>query len=144
VTKSRIRPLAICVFRHAGRILVFEGYDRVKGQLFCRPLGGGIEFGERSADAVAREIREELRAEVTDLRLLGVLENVFTYEGKPGHEVVFVYDARFADTSLYEQEVLIAHEGDDPFRAVWKSLSEFGSGGPPLYPDGLLELLAGQ
>jgi hypothetical protein len=27
------------------------------------------------------------------------------------------------------------------FRAVWKPLSDFHNGGPPLYPDGLLELL---
>lgn len=41
-----IRPLAICVFRHAGRILVAEGTDEVKGETFYRPLGGAIEFGE--------------------------------------------------------------------------------------------------
>ncbi len=44
--KKRVRPLAICVFRHHDRILVMEGYDPVKKEHFYRPLGGGIEFGE--------------------------------------------------------------------------------------------------
>lgn len=43
---SRIRPLAICVFRHQDRILVAEGYDPVKDEHFYRPLGGGNEFGD--------------------------------------------------------------------------------------------------
>jgi hypothetical protein len=43
--KNKIRPIAICVFRHKDRILVAEGYDPVKKQTFYRPLGGVIEFG---------------------------------------------------------------------------------------------------
>ena len=41
--KNRIRPLAICVFRNRGRILVNESHDPVKDEYFFRPLGGGIE-----------------------------------------------------------------------------------------------------
>ncbi len=36
-------------------------------------------------------------------------------------------------------------QGDElgtPFKAVWKSLDEFGPGNPPVYPDGLLEYLS--
>ncbi len=64
---DQIRPLALCLFRNSGRILVFEGYDPLKQQTFYRPLGGGIEFGERAEDAVRREIREEIRAEIASL-----------------------------------------------------------------------------
>jgi len=34
--KKRIRPLAICIFRHNDRILVAEGYDSVKDEYFYR------------------------------------------------------------------------------------------------------------
>ena len=51
--------------------------DTVKGSAFARPLGGGIDFGETSQDAIVREIREELGAELTDARLLGIVENIF-------------------------------------------------------------------
>lgn len=82
---GKVRPLAICVFRRGDSILVAEGHDRVKRQTFYRPLGGRIEFGERAAETVARELREEIQQEVRDLRYLGTLENIFTYEGQPGN-----------------------------------------------------------
>ena len=139
---ARIRPLAICVFLREGSILVFEGYDPVKRQVFYRPLGGGIEFGEHSRDAVVREIREELGREITNLRSLGILENIFTYNGQTGHEIVVVYDGAFVDRSIYEQAQLTAWEDNgESFTAMWKPLQGFMSGQAPLYPDGLLNLL---
>ena len=138
-----IRPIAICLFRHNGRILVFEGYDPSKDKTFYRPLGGGIEFGEHSADAIHREIREELNAEVHDLVYLGTLENIFTFDGQPGHEIVQVYDGWLNDPELYEKTEIAAHEPvlDLPLKVSWKRLDEFGPGKLILYPDGLLELL---
>lgn len=140
--QRRIRLLAVCVFREGDRILVGEGHDPIKGETFYRPLGGGIEFGETSADALAREIREELDAEVADLRYLGTLENVFTYAGQPGHELLLVYDGRFADPTMYQHEP-IAVRDDAGSLAYWKSLDFFARGEAPLYPLGLLELLGG-
>lgn len=81
--EPRIRHLALCIFHHRGKILVNEFVDPVKGLTLFRPLGGGIEFGERSADAIVREIREELGQPISDLRLIGTLESIFTYLGKP-------------------------------------------------------------
>ena len=141
--KKRIRPLAICVFRNNDRILVAEGYDPVKKQTFYRPLGGAIEFGEHSEQTVYRELMEEISAEVTDLKYLGTLENIFVFDGKPGHEIVLVYDGVLKDSGLYEQAVIEGKEADvnESFMAVWKRLDEFGEGKSILYPDGLLELL---
>ena len=138
-----IRPIVICVCRHAGRILAAESEDPVKQQRFYRPLGGAIEFGEYSAETVAREFQEELGATLTDVRYLGTLENVFTYNGQSGHEIALVYDGRFADPSLYERPVIEgAEDSGAPFRAVWLSLAECAApGAPPVYPTGLLELL---
>ena len=138
-----IRPIAICLFRHNGRILVFEGYDPSKDKTFYRPLGGGIEFGEYSGDAIQREIREELNAEVHDLVYLGTLENIFTFDGQPGHEIVQVYDGKLNDPELYEKTEIAAHEPvlDLPLKVSWRRLDEFGPGKLILYPDGLLELL---
>jgi ADP-ribose pyrophosphatase YjhB (NUDIX family) len=98
--KESDRRLSAC----AGGARV-DGYDAAKGEIFYSPPGGGVEFGERAVDAARRELREELAAEVCGLTLLGVLENIFTFEGQPGHEIVFVFEARFADAALYEREV---------------------------------------
>jgi 8-oxo-dGTP pyrophosphatase MutT (NUDIX family) len=145
VKPGKVRPLAICVFRHQGRIFVSEGYDEVKAEVFYRPLGGKIEFGEHGRDTVARELREEIGADVTDLRYLGTLENIFTYNGQAGHEIVLVYDGAFVDRTLYERAVVDGFEADaeqvGDFKVVWKPLSFFQQGNAPLYPDGLLELL---
>jgi 8-oxo-dGTP pyrophosphatase MutT (NUDIX family) len=140
---NQIRPLAICIFNHHDKILVFEGYDPSKDEIFYRPLGGGIEFGEHSIDTIKRELREEIGVEVKDLAYLGALENIFTFDGIPGHEIVQVYDGKLVDIGLYEQDVITGHEAgvELPMKVTWKSLDEFGPGKSILYPDGLLELL---
>jgi len=135
-----IRPIVLAVIRRGDSLLVFEARDDVKNQTFHRPLGGGIEFGETSKDALEREFREELDAEIVVGELLGVLENVFDWQDRPGHEIVFLYTAEFADRSRYElDEMKIL---DDPATARWVDLAEFGEGRKILYPTGLIELLS--
>lgn len=139
--EHRIRHLAICIFQHEGKILVNPFHDPVKQQLLFRPLGGGVEFGERSSEAIVREIREELDVPIRDVRLLGTLESIFTYLGKPGHEVVQVYDARFEDPALYDKQWLEGQESDgERFRAVWRDSASLSTEGR-LVPEGLYELL---
>ncbi len=150
---NKVRAIAICLFRRGDKILVAEGYDEVKREVFYRPLGGTIEFGEYSAQTIAREMREELGAQVADVRYLFTLENVFTYNGQQGHEIVLVCEGAFADESLYRREHLdVAADGGQPGVARWmpldafasgKPLVAFASGTPPLYPSGLLEKLSG-
>lgn len=139
---NQIRAVVICLFSRNGTILVHEWVDSLKNQPFYRPLGGGINFGESSQVALRREIREELAAEIAELRYLGTLENIFVYQGQSGHEIVFVYDAVFVDKTLYEQPHLIGCEDSGaPFQVVWKSLTDLHQGSTPIYPTGLLELL---
>jgi 8-oxo-dGTP pyrophosphatase MutT (NUDIX family) len=136
-----IRPLALCVFREGDQILVFEGYDPIKKQSFYRPLGGGIEFGESSEVAVRREIMEEMDALIDDLSFLGTLENIFIFNGQPGHEIVQIYAGRISDPRYSGQLEMYAHEANgESLKVVWKRLDEFNAE-TPLYPDGLLELL---
>ena len=101
MNEGRIRTIVLGIFLHEDRLLVFRGDDPSRDVVFYRPLGGGIEFGERSADAFVREMREELGAELTAIRYLGMLENIFTHVGKRGHEIVLLYAARFIDPSFY-------------------------------------------
>lgn len=139
---NRIRPIALCVFRKNDRILVFEGYDSVKGETFYRPLGGGIEFGESGEAAVRREIMEELHSEIEELKHLGYLENIFIHNGRMGHEIIMVYDGVAKESKLYEQaEMKVTEANGEVVRAMWKSLDEFGEGKFILYPTGLLEML---
>lgn len=147
MTLKRVRPVAIClVYRETEKgpgLFVMEGFDKVKSSWFYRPLGGGIEFGERGYQTVEREFLEELGQELTEVRFLCALENLFTYDGAQGHELVLVYTARFADEVIYEMEVLEATEDDGSrFTALWKPLADFQRGRSRLVPEGLLEHLA--
>ncbi len=140
-----IRPVAICIFRKNGKILVSEGFDPHKKQIFYRPLGGEVNFGERGENTIRREIREELNAELAEVKYLGLLESIFTYNGESHHELVLVYDGRFNNALLYEASELTGNDpGEDvPFKVVWKPLDEFGGKEhAPLYPQGLLNLLS--
>jgi ADP-ribose pyrophosphatase YjhB (NUDIX family) len=138
---GKIRPIVLCVFSHNDRILVSEGYDHIKQEAFYRPLGGGIEFGESSRQAIIREIREELAQEVSSLKLLGTVENIFTYNGESGHEIVFVYDGKFVDPSVYQKTNIIGVEDVEQFTAIWMPVASFRNHVSPLYPTGLTELL---
>ena len=138
--EGRIRASAICVVRHEGRILAAPGYVPTKG-LFYRPLGGEINFGEHSRDALARELREEIQAEVIGLRCLGVIENFYTRYEVPQHELVVVYEAELADRSLYQRTSIQGQEEDGAFQVEWVPLSEFTSGRATLFPEGLLDML---
>jgi 8-oxo-dGTP pyrophosphatase MutT (NUDIX family) len=123
---SKINVKAFCVFRHETRILVFEGFDTTNNVLYYRPLGGSVEPGETSKEAVQREILEELGEEIENLKLLGVLEEIFTLEGKPGHEVIFIYDAEFVDKHVYEKPSMVAKESDGTLLDVsWRDLNFF-------------------
>ena len=137
---SRIRIVAIGLFRRDGRILVAPGHDDVKAQRFFRPLGGAVEFGEAAADTLGREIREELGLEIRDAVRLGVLENRFVYRGEPGHEIVFVFDAAFVDERVYARDALPIVEPGWDGPATWVDPSALSV---PLYPTGLDRLVAG-
>lgn len=140
-----IRPIAICLFRNGPHILVCDLHDPAGNRHFYRPMGGGIEFGETSLEALRREVREELGAEITAPMLLGTLENIFIYDDRRGHEVVFVYDAQLVDESLYHKSRLQGIEDNGlPFELCWLDINTLGPDSPPVYPDGLLDLLATQ
>jgi 8-oxo-dGTP pyrophosphatase MutT (NUDIX family) len=136
-----IRPKAICVFRRGDRILVSFGIDPRTGGRYARALGGAIEFGERAADTIRREIHEELGADIGTPRLLGVLENIFEVEHRHWHEIIFVFDAEFVDATLYERGDLPVNEAACVAPATWVPLDALGDHAMPIYPRGLPDLL---
>ena len=138
-----IRAIAIGIIRRGDAIFVFEGRDPTETEPFFRPPGGGINPGERGAEAVSREFAEEFDgAEIIEPRYLGTLENLFDFAGVPGHEIVLVYEARFADGSMYDDGRITGHEETgEAFEALWLDLDRARRGAVALYPDGLVELL---
>ncbi len=142
MSSQYIRVITICIIRKDDSILVFEAYDPTRSLTYYRPLGGQIEFGEYSLDALRREFREELGTELINVRYMQTLENIFTAYGKPGHEAVFVYKGEFADKSFYDKdEYIVVEDNGDIVKALWMPLRDFRAEKFPLFPDGLLALL---
>ena len=62
--QNRIRPISISIIRNDDKILVYQREDDVTKEKFYRLIGGCIEFGESSKDALKREFQEELSLNV--------------------------------------------------------------------------------
>ena len=137
----RIRAIALGFIQNGSRLFVSEGFDPAKQDFFYRALGGGIEFGETSLEALKREFREELQAELTNIHYLGCLENVFTFNGAAGHEFVQLYRCDFVDQTFYQQEQVNFADSDQTYTAYWIERDRFQSGELRLVPPQCLEFL---
>lgn len=139
--RQQIRVIALALIQDGDRLFVGEGFDVVKQDFFYRALGGGVEFGETSLEGLQREFREELNAELSNLQYLGCLENLFVFNNKPGHELVQVYRADFADQRFYQVDSLIGQETNGTFKALWVAIDRFKSGQLRLVPEAFLTFL---
>ncbi|MEH2297700.1 MAG: NUDIX hydrolase [Nostoc sp.] len=139
---GEIRVIALGLIRDGERIFLSEGYDPVKQETFYRALGGGVEFGETSYDALQREFQEEIQADLTNINYLGCIENLFTFNGRQGHEIIQLYQCDFADSKFYQLESLVFSESKNhKHRALWIDISRFKSGEFKLVPQVFFEYL---
>jgi ADP-ribose pyrophosphatase YjhB (NUDIX family) len=132
-----VKAMAVIRRPRDGALLVSE---HAEPELFHRPLGGHVEFGEYALDTVHRELQEEIGQGLAQVRLLGVLENIFPWPGGIEHEIVFLYAAAFSDSAAYDiDEQGIRDEADGRTRVIWRPP---GALSPPLYPAGAAVLIA--
>jgi ADP-ribose pyrophosphatase YjhB (NUDIX family) len=140
-----IRPKAICIIKKGSKLLLEYSTWPTENDIFYIPLGGQIKYGEYGEDTIQREIKEEIGAEVHNIRYLGTIENIFEASDDIGHEIVLVYKAEFVDPSFYKKTVIqgIETEIDPPLPIVayWKTLDEIEQENIPLHPDRLREFL---
>ena len=140
---KRIRPISLGLIEHKNHIFVSKGKDVITQATFYRFLGGGIDFGETSQAALTREFQEEIGAELVDIEYLTCLDNVFTLNGKPKHELVQLFRAKFADSSFYALEDRFQLvEGDQITSAFWLDKARVLSGERHLVPESCLPFLS--
>jgi len=140
--KQPIRIVARCLFRHKGQLLTISAQDPDKPEPHYGVPGGGVELGETTEQALRREIREELGAEIADLALLFVSEEIFWVQERAYHEIIFLYEGRFVDPSFYARAVIPYVEGSEPrAKATWMPISIFVWGEKRLLPEQLVEVL---
>ncbi|MGB3669798.1 MAG: NUDIX domain-containing protein [Phormidesmis sp.] len=140
--KQRIRPISLGLIEHEGHVFVSPGADPKTREPFYRFLGGGIDFGETSEAALAREFVEEIQATLTDIEYVTCLDNIFVYNGKPGHELIQLFRARFVDSQFYQLDrTFRLVEGDRTEKAGWIETAKIFSGEHRLVPASCIQYL---
>ena len=135
----QIRPVVLGIAIKNNKILVSEYYDASTNKTFYRCLGGGIEFLEKSDVALKREFLEELGIKITLKDFLAIEENIFTFEGKDAHELVFIYNIDINDSDYKDEYSILDMEKDNI--AKWIDIEDFRSKKRTIYPQEILKYL---
>lgn len=138
---GQIRPLALCIIKYQDKVLVGDGYDSKKNEVFYRLLGGGVEFGETGEKAVKREFKEELDTDLENVKYITTLENIFTYNGNPGHEIILVFSGDFVKKELYQRKDLVILDTAEKHKTSWQKIDDFKEKKLILYPMGVIHCL---
>ena len=136
---KEIRPVVLGIAIKNGKILVSEGYDKVKKQTFYRCLGGGIEFLETSQEALKREYKEELGIDIIVEDFCGISENIFTYQGKNAHELILFYNIKIQDKDVREKYHIIDDNRESD--AYWIDVNEFKNNKKIIYPEQIFKYI---
>jgi len=128
--------------RNQREILVFEDYDEVKQQFYYRPIGGTVEFGEKTLKTLNREVMEETGEKITIDKLLLITENIFHLNGEPYHEIVYIYKGNFINQQYIEQdEFWITESNGEEVKCLWIDKSKFKNKSLFLVPEALLSVI---
>ena len=104
--EKHIETIARGVCVKDGRVLLCRG----KGASSTYLPGGHIEFGEKGAEALVREMKEETGLGSAAGKLVGVVENSFLQDGERHCEINLVYEMTVEDREVVAQESWIEFE----------------------------------
>lgn len=80
------------------------------GYIFA--AGGKIMLNETSADAAKREVEEELGMKINNLKLISVIENIYTANSENVHEICFYYETDELFAGELPEDFVVVAEGD--------------------------------
>jgi ADP-ribose pyrophosphatase YjhB (NUDIX family) len=120
----------VAVALDADRVLL----HRVEGQSFWSPPGGRVELGEPAAEALRREMREELGTGLTVQSLLWLIENFYRDDGTNFHELALYFRVAFpAGSGLYGRPDRF-HGDEEGMRLIFRWFPVDGLEEVTLYP----------
>jgi 8-oxo-dGTP pyrophosphatase MutT (NUDIX family) len=110
------------VFIRGGKALVHRG----RGDDFYALPGGRVEMFEETGDALIREMKEELQADVRIERLLWICEDFYEYGGDKVHEICYYYLTEFLNPAQIQSDGsfwTVELDGSD-LEFVWLPLAD--------------------
>ncbi|WP_332646304.1 NUDIX hydrolase [Lysinibacillus sp. 54212] len=119
-------------------VIIKEGYlllhKNIQDDYWALP-GGRIKLHENSADAIVRELKEELNIQLQCKRLLWVSENFFNIKEDHYHEFGFYYEIDSQNLQLFPK-AFNAYDNED-FVYQWIKIDELNS--LHIYPEFIKE-----
>ncbi len=134
---GKIRPLAIALITKGNKVLANKGYDSKKQEWFYRLPGGGIDFYEKAEDTLVREFKEENGIDIIVGEKLGVVENLFEFNGKKGHEIAIVFHAKLSDADMAKDKIPLL---EPEFEGCFSEFIEI-DGKNKIYPEEALQFI---
>ena len=120
-SRGMVETIARGVCIRDGKVLLCKA----KGGKSTYLPGGHIEFGETGAEALVREIKEELGLDSSCGKFLGVVENSFLQHGRPHAEINLVYRLDIPSLQTLNSSLLASQE--DWIEFEWRDISDLGN-----------------
>lgn len=100
--EERFNFRVAAVFRYKNKILIQNG----EKDGFFSLVGGRVRLGEKTIEALIREIKEELNLVVSEenCKLMRICENFFEFGSKKFHEILFIYSVDINEQDDIEKE----------------------------------------
>lgn len=96
------------IFRYNNKVLI----QKSEKDDFYGLIGGRVKLGEKTIEALKREIKEEVDFDVKEenCKLLRVCENFFSYNFKKFHELLFIYCIDIEDKDNIEKQDFVCFD----------------------------------
>lgn len=118
--------------RSATRVVIFdndhnvalEGFIEQRGHLLYCMIGGGIDEGESTLEALAREALEEAGCRLKNIKELGIIEErgIGTKEGDHFHQTNYCFMAEVDGEKMTSK--FTKDEQERGYHCVWRPLDE--------------------
>lgn len=127
ISKFTIRVYGLLIVEH--KILLSR--ENIKGGIYTKFPGGGLEFGEGIVDCVKREFMEEVAIELSETKLFHLTEDFIPSAFHDSKQVISIYykvatnqieDIKTGDPN--DKELL---KNDDDQVLYWCRLQDLGS-----------------
>ena len=108
---------------HQGKLLV----NQLAGQDFWFLPGGRVHEGELSADAIRREVQEELASTCEVIRPVFLAEAVFLVDSRKFHELCFYYLVELPSDSPFYRKLSFEMAVDGGLYFKWHDIDDLAS-----------------